>query len=76
MKVKPMIKITDIQKQVIDGIRSDLKPIFKDASDIVFGNPMKNTVTDSDFECFKDELEGRGVFVTWDAIARFFGVQF
>lgn len=73
MKVKPMIKITDIQKQVIDGKHQNLKPMFKEASDIAFTG---NRVTDSDFECFKDELEGRGIYITWGAIAKFFDVKF
>lgn len=73
MKVKPMIKITDIQKQVIDGKYQNLKPMFREASDIAFDG---NRVTDSDFECFKDELEGRGSYVTWEAIEKFFGVKF
>ena len=73
MKVKPMIKITDIQKQVIDGKYQNLKQIFKEASDIA----VKSTrITDSDFECFKDELEGHGIYVTWKAIAKFYDVEF
>lgn len=73
MKVNVMIKITDIQKQVIEGTYQNLKPIFKEVSDIAFDGTR---ITDSDFECFKDELEGRGIYVTWDAIAKFFGVEF
>lgn len=73
MKVKPMIKITDIQKQVIEGTYQNLKPIFKEVSDIAFKGTR---ITDSDFECFKDELEGRGIYVTWGAIAKFYDVEF
>lgn len=74
MKVTPMIEITDIQKQVIDGKYRKLKPYFKDAADTAFR--FGNRVTHSDFECFKDELEGHGICVTWDAIAKFFEVTF
>lgn len=75
MKVTPMVLIKDIQKQVIDGKYKYLKKIFKKVSDEAFFNG-KNTVTDSDFEYFKDELEGYGICVTWDAIAKFFDVKF
>ena len=74
MKVTPMIKITDIQKQVVDGKHSNLKPYFKDAADTAFNSGER--ITDSDFECFKDELEGYGIYVTWGAIAKFFDVTF
>jgi hypothetical protein len=75
MKVTPMVIIKDIQKQVIDGKYRNLIKIFNKVVDEAFFNG-KNTVTDSDFEYFKDELEGYGVYVTWDAIAKFFGVKF
>lgn len=81
MKANVMIKITDIQKQVIDNDRYDIKHIFKEEIDKickeverVLGNPYH--WTDSDFECLKDELEGRGIYVTWDAIGKFFDVEF
>lgn len=75
MKVKPMIKITNIQTQVLGGKYKHIIPAFREASEIAFGKQL-NHVTDSSFECFKDELEGRGVYVTWDAIERYFDVEF
>lgn len=81
MKVNVMIKITDIHKQVITNDRYNIRHIFKEEIDKiskeaerVFGNAYY--WTNSDFECFKDELEGRGIYVTWDAIGKFFGVEF
>ena len=72
-----MIKITDIQKQVIDGRYSYLKPIFKKVSDSVFGWKLKRNMnfTDSDFEDFKSMLEDNGIYVTWKAIGVFYGVR-
>lgn len=78
MKVNVMIKITDIQKQVIDGRYSYLKPIFKKINDATLGYKVDHnmTITDSDFEEFKELLELEHIYVTWEAIGKFYGVKF
>ena len=78
MKVNVMIKITDIQKQVIEGKYSYLKPIFKKINDATLGYKVDNnmTITDSDFEEFKELLELENIYVTWEAIGKFYGVEF
>jgi hypothetical protein len=78
MKTKVMIKITDIQKQVIDGKYSYLKPIFKKINDATLGYKVDHnmTITDSDFEEFKELLELENIYVTWEAIGKFYGVKF
>ena len=70
--------VTDIQKQVVDGHFSNvLKPIFKKVNDEIFKDKIENNrrITDSDFECMKDELEGRGIIVTFHAIGKFYGID-
>lgn len=70
--------VTDIQKQVLDGHFSNvLKPIFKKVNDEIFKDKIENNrrITDSDFECMKDELEGYGIIVTFSAIGKFYGID-
>ena len=78
MKANVMIKITDIQKQVIEGKYNYLKPIFKKINDAILGHKVDNnmTITDSDFEEFKELLELENIYVTWEAIGKFYGVKF
>ena len=70
--------ITDIQKQVIEEPYKDtLRPIFRKVNDEIFKNKIENNIriTDSDFECMKDELEGYGIIVTFSAIGKFYGID-
>jgi len=78
MKAKVMIKITNIQKQVIEGRYNYLKPIFKKINDATLGYKVDHnmTITDSDFEEFKELLELEHIYVTWEAIGKFYGVEF
>ena len=70
--------VTDIQNQVIDGYFSNvLKPIFKKVSDEIFKDKIENNIriTESDFECMKDKLEGYNIIVTFHAIEKFYGID-
>lgn len=73
-----MIKITDIQKQVIEGKLQHLKPIFKKTHEEIFNWKLERNmmITDSDFEEFKYILQDKGIYLTWKAIEKFYGVKF
>lgn len=69
------MKITDIQKQVIDSDDNELKRIFKTVLDAKLENDEKigrKTWWDSDLEDIQFELEEYGIHVTWEALDKFF----
>lgn len=70
-----MKKITDIQKQVIDTDDKELKRIFKTVLDAKLEadeRTGRKTWWDSDLEDIKYVLEEYGIYVTWEALDKFF----
>ena len=70
-----MIKITDIQKQVIDKDDKELKRIFKTVLDAKLEDDERTgrkTWWDSDLEDIQYALEEYGIHVTWQALDKFF----
>ena len=74
-----MIKITDIQKQVIDTDNKNLKKIFKKVFDekLAEDDGLGKTVWhDSDFEDIKEALRENGIDVAWKALYKFLDPNF
>jgi len=74
-----MIKITDIQKQVIDTDNRKLKKIFKKVFDnkLAEDDRLGRTVWhDSDFEDIQEALRENGIDVTWKALYKFLDPNF
>ena len=74
-----MIKITDIQKQVIDTNNRKLKKVFKKVFDNKLAEDEKLGRTvwhDSDFEDIREALRDNGIDVTWKALYKFLDPDF
>lgn len=78
MEATVKILITDIDKQVVHGKNKFIKDCFyKVCNEVDELHEKTGTyLTDSDFEYIKYELEYRySIFVTWEAISKFFGIE-
>lgn len=74
-----MIKITDIQKQVIDTDNRKLKKIFKKVFDDKLAEDDRlgrKVWHDSDFEDIQEALRENGIDVTWKALYKFLDPNF